>query len=185
MVLYPAYDETKLLDLLAQSDHDAFAEIYRRYWDRMMGMAVLRLKRTDQAEDIVQDVFTSLWKRREEITVDSLEAWLATAVKFKVINLVNRRLKKEIYPGEVPEMPCPDHLVNERLLEKMIATEINRLPEKCKIVFHYSRQLGYTNREIAEEFNISEKTVEMHITKARHKLSLSLRGLLHSVFLFF
>ncbi len=182
MHCYTSYDETELLGLLAQSDENAFAEIYHRYWDRMMAMVVLRLKRSDLAEDIVQDVFASLWKRREEIAIKSLEAWLATAVKFKVINLVNRRLKKECFPGLVPETPCRDAAVDELLLEKMIATEINRLPSKCKLVFHYSKQLGYSNRKIAETFHISEKTVEMHIGAARRRLSFSLRNILSSLF---
>lgn len=184
MSIYSTYGDEQLLSLLQQSDEKAFEVIYERYWKRMLAMAFLRLQRIDEAEDVVQDVFTSLWQRRDQHSIQSLENWLSTAVKYKIINRVNRLLKKEVSTGEMEDTSYTDATIEQRFLDQVIATEISRLPEKCRIVFQYSREQGFSNSQIAQRLNVSEKTVEKHITSARRRLSLQLRQFLSS-FLFF
>lgn len=181
MLLYNTYNDAQLLDLLRTGDEKAFEAIYERYWKRMLAMAFLRLQSVEEAEDLVQDVFTSLWQRRDQSNIQSLENWLSTAVKYKIINRVNRQLSKEVAADSFDDSVYIDPTIEQRFLEQLVATEINRLPEKCRIVFQYSRDLGFSNSEIAEKLSISEKTVEKHITTARKQLSLSLRHLLHSI----
>lgn len=182
---YSTFDESSLLNLLGAGDEQAFNEIYRRYWKRMLAMAYLRLKRSELAEDVVQDVFSALWKRRDQIQITNLESWLATAVKFKVITLINRSLKRELAVDDLPDSAVLDKTADLYFMEQHIMAEINKLPEKCRLVFTYSRQLGLSNNEIAQKLNISEKTVEMHLSVARRKLSLNLQDLLHSIIFIF
>lgn len=181
MSLYTTYNDEQLLQLLQSGDEKGFEVIYERYWKRMLAMAFLRLQRIDEAEDVVQDVFASLWQRRGSISIQSLENWLSTAVKYKIINKINRQLHKEISAEHLEEKEYTDSSVEQRFLERTVATEINRLPEKCRTVFQYSRDHGFSNSEIAQKLNISEKTVEKHITSARRQLSLQLRQLLQSI----
>lgn len=175
-------NDTELFNLTKAGNEAAFTELYRRYWKRMFAMAYLRLDRRELAEDIVQDVFASLWNNREKADIQNVEAWLATAVKYGVMMLVNRRLSREVMPGEQGDISFADNTIDYRFLEQHIAAEMNRLPEKCRLVFTYSREHGYSNAQIAEELNISEKAVEKHITRARKHLALSLRHLLQSLF---
>lgn len=181
MLSYSTYTDDELLHSLQNGDDKAFEEIYERYWKRMLGMAFLRLQRMDEAEDLVQDVFTSLWLRRNTFVIRSLENWLSTAVKYKVINRINRQLRKEVPSATLEEAAFTDPTVEQRFLERLVTTEINQLPEKCRVVFQYSRDQGLSNSEIAQKLHISEKTVEKHITTARKQLSLQLRQLLQSV----
>lgn len=184
MNIYAAHTDDQLLNLLKESNEAAFKEIYSRYWKRMYAMAFLRLQRTDIAEDIVQDIFTYLWQGRQKLCIATLEQWLATAVKYKIITLINRRLKKELSSVVIPEQSYNDTLLDERLLEQLVQTEINRLPPMCRLVFRFSREHNLSNSEIAVQLNISEKAVEKHITRARRELSLNLRNLLQSLFSF-
>jgi RNA polymerase sigma-70 factor (ECF subfamily) len=179
---YTNHSNQQLLPLLAQHDEGAFAEIYRRYWKRMLAMAFLRLKRADVAEDLVQDVFAMLWQRREELDIQSLENWLSTAVKYKIITIINRQLNKEVSADRLPETAYTDTSIDESFLKQMVNEEINRLPEKCRIIFRYSREAGLSNEAIATRLNISEKAVEKHITSARRRLALTLRQFLQSFF---
>jgi RNA polymerase sigma-70 factor (ECF subfamily) len=91
-------------------------------------------------------------------------------------------LRREISTEELPDTPVTDVTIDYHFLERQLAQEINQLPEKCRLVFTYSRELGYSNKEIAGELQISEKAVEKHITHARKKLAVNLRSLLHSLF---
>lgn len=182
MTILHSHSDEQLLRLIKEDNELAFEELYSRYWKRMFAMAFLRLERRQIAEDVVQDVFTTLWQRREVLEIVSVEAWLATAVKYKVITLLNRQLAREIVTKEPPDNSYRDHLLDHRLLEQQLSKEVNKLPERCRLVFIYNHELGYSNREIAETLNISEKAVEKHITTARRKLHPLLRHLLHSLF---
>ncbi len=184
MHLYSTYTDQQLLNLLHNDDQSAFTELYDRYWQRMFAMAFLRLERRDLAEDIVQDIFTRLWQKRHKLSITALEPWLATAVKYQVIDLVHRRLKKELCTEQLPERPESTNPLDIRFFEQQLAAEINTLPDKCRLVFLYRYQHGLSNRAIATELSISEKAVEKHITTARKRLALSLRSLLHSLFSF-
>lgn len=185
MTSYKAYTDPQLVALLQNEDELAFREIYERYWKRMYAMSYLRLNRTDIAEDIVQDIFVYLWEKRLSLTIVTLEHWLATAVKFKIISLVNRRLKQELSSGDLPEVSIHDTLLDERLLTQLVEREVNRLPEKCRLVFRLRQGTDLSNKDIAGEMGISEKAVEKHITRARRELSLSLQQLLQSFLSFF
>jgi RNA polymerase sigma-70 factor (family 1) len=177
---YSTYSDKQLIALLKLSDEAAFKTLYNRYWKRLFAMAFLRLQHHAEAEDIVQDVFTTLWAHRET-DIHSPENWLATVTKHKIINLISRNLQKRLNISELPDEGFKDPLLDSRLLEQQVAAEVDRLPEKCKLVFQFSRQEGYSNRQIAHEMNISEKMVEKHLNTARKKLSFQLRHLLHSI----
>ncbi len=183
MGVYTTYSDNELVKLLRCDDENAFEEIYHRYWKRMYAMAFLKLKKNTEAEDIVQDVFTSLWRRRAETRIEVLENWLSAAMKYNIINSLNRRLKKEIYPDLQPDISYTDSRAEQKILNELLSAHIERLPEKCRIVFLHSHNGGFTNKEIASKLNVSEKTVEKHITTARRQLNIQLRQLLQAVFL--
>jgi RNA polymerase sigma factor (sigma-70 family) len=179
---YSTYSDEQLVALLKESDEQAFDAIYYRYWKRMIALAFAKIKLYEESEDIVHDIFTSLWHRREGVNIQSLENWLAVSVKYKVVNLINRKLKREISTDAVPERVFIDTKAEQHFIDQQVNTMLEQLPERSRIVFQYSRQLGYSNKEIASTLQLAEKTVEKHITAVRRHLSLSLRNLLHFFF---
>lgn len=119
------YTDEQLLDFVAKGDHIAFNEIYERYWDRLLSVAVNRLDNEEDAEECVQDVFLSLWNRRETTKLKyKLSTYLWAAVKYQIINRLNTRyaLKNQFVHEDMPEVRVP--AADVPLLEKELMETI-------------------------------------------------------------
>lgn len=179
------YTDNDLVLLLNENCQDAFTEIYNRYWERMYNAAIYKLKSTYDAEEIIQEVFVDIWKRRNTLTIQrSLEGYLATAVKYKVINrlaLRNRMLSEQLEPLE--ETSCNhSNWIDFLDFEKQLQDSIIKLPNKCRVVFKLSRLDGLTQKEIAKKLDIAEKTVESHLSKALKTIRSSFQLLFSTFF---
>jgi len=183
-----SHTDPELLQLLQEDDDDAFTAIYLRYWDRLTAVAMNRLGSLEEAREVVQEVFCNLWRRREQLEIDhSLNTYLAAAVKYEVfkrfaVKSRHRRLRQQALDGwqEAAEDILDKLHANE--LQSELFSLVKALPEKCRIVFQLSRDKGYTQKQIASELGIAEKTVEAHLSSALRKLRV---GLSHLFTLFF
>jgi len=180
MVLSPVLTDNELLGRLVAGDEDAFSEIYNRYWKKLIAIAYSYTKNRHVAEEIVQEVFLSVWTRREVIRIDSLTAYLATAVKFSIFKTVFNANRREKILNSLVHEPAAltDEVVHAKFLQEYINGIVEQLPDKCRMVYKYSRQDGLSAKEIAGEMNIAEKTVEAHLTKALRILRLNLKEFL-------
>lgn len=170
-------EDKVLLSLLKESDEDAYTQIYNRYWKKLLAIAFIHTKSKAESEEIVQEVMISLWDRRNEVEILSLNSYLATAIRFSVFKRIyqNRRrqeidvqIQKSNYSLDVEE-------IDARFLKEYISSIVEQLPEKCKIVFKSSREDYKPNAQIAHEQGISEKTVEAHLTRAIKVLRVNLK----------
>lgn len=183
MKMYHSYDNEQLLQLVAKEDERAFTTIYERYWHKLYSIAYNRLKNEQEAEDIVHDVFVSLWHNRHKNQIESLENYLATATKYLVFAILRKKEKDRQYAAVhkasgIIEMSVEASLHYKRILE-IIQEETEKLPEKCKLIFKYSREKGMPVKQIAKELNLSPKTVENQLTKALRQLKLAARSFLN------
>lgn len=172
---------------LQQGDRQVFADIYDFYWKKLLSIAFNLTKDKESAEEIVQEVFVSLWKRRETLQILSLSHYLATAVKFSTFKVLQRaRRHEQILNSEMPQLAYQQdqNMIDARFLQEYLHDVVNTLPERCKLVFQLSRDEYYSNREIAAELQISEKAVEANITRALKVLRVQLRKV-GFIFLFF
>jgi RNA polymerase sigma-70 factor (ECF subfamily) len=170
--------DIQLTELLKSGDQTAFTEIYNRYWRKLLAIAYNHTKDKSAAEEILQEVFLSLWQRREVVDIQSLSNYVATAVKFSVFKQLQRQRRRlEIEQSDYRVVPFTqdEAAIEARFLKEYINGIVERLPEKCGLVFKYSRESGMTIPEIAREMNIAEKTVESHLTKALKTIRLNLR----------
>jgi len=175
---YNTYDDSSLLSLLKRSDDKAFTEIYYRYWEKIFAIAYNLTRSEFDAMEMVQNLFTGIWERRTTFNAEKLENYLATAVKFSFYRELERtRRKKEIEAGlyEYFDEAAMDEEIESRFTEEYLRGQIERLPEKCRLVFTCSRVYQMTNEEIANHLSISEKTVEGHMTKGLKLLRLYIR----------
>lgn len=169
-----------LLALLQKDELEAFQEIYKRYWKKLYGAAYKRLKSKDLSEEVVQELFVSLWLKRQKLSLHtSLNSYLYSSVSHYIIDSYRKELVKQKYRESfknsyVESENSTEELYNLKELSQTIETEILLLPDKCRSVFELSRKENKSNREIALHLGISEKTVENHITKALKRLRLSL-----------
>jgi RNA polymerase sigma-70 factor (ECF subfamily) len=181
MAQYVNIDDANLLANLIAGDEQAFTEIYNRYWKKLIALAYSHTKDKYLAEEIVQEVFLSLWNRKKAVDIKSLNAYLATAVKFSIFKYVNSRNRQAKIIDTITKNAAydlPDDLLQAKFLEEYINQIVELLPEKCRLVYQYSRKRGMSVPEIAAEMSIAGKTVEAHLTKALKVLRLNLKELL-------
>lgn len=164
--------DLELIALIQKDNREAFAALYQRYWDKVFAIAIHRLGNEEEAEEIVQEIFLSIWTRRKSLKLThSLATYLSVAVKYKVINHLARKHRMQLQLDELTNTaPATENSTSNWLDEKELRTQlekcVNRLPEKCRIVFLLSRDENKTYAEIAAQLNISPKTVEAHMSKA-------------------
>lgn len=162
-----------LLDLIRlEDDRAAFAELYDRYWNTLIEMAGKRVGSLEAAEEVVQDIFVSLYIRRKELNVPTtLEAYLKTALKYQVYKVYRSQKTHENYLNAVihsqgisPVMP--DHVLEEKQLRERIYQVSAKMPDNCREVFLLSRFEQLSHKDIASKLDISVAMVKKHITTA-------------------
>ncbi|TCD02732.1 RNA polymerase sigma-70 factor [Pedobacter psychroterrae] len=179
---YKTYSDSQLTDLLKTADHAAYTEIYNRYYHLMFVFAYKKLRDEDQAKDFVQELFTNLWVKREQLQeTTNLTAFLYTALRNKVLNYIARQKVESKYIQSLKDytntgsIAHTDHLVREKQFQDHIDKEIQALPKKMRKAFELSRIEHLANRDIADKLNVTENNVSQHINNAirilRTKLS--------------
>ncbi|MEH3114306.1 RNA polymerase sigma factor [Pedobacter terrae] len=169
---YESFSDVQLIFHMQHGDQGAFTEIYRRFWDKVFAVAYHRLANQAEAEEVVQEVFLSLWKRRSNLQIQySLRTYLSAATKYQVINKQSRGYsfaEKGNSLDDIAEqgIDTTELWFSERELRQELDKHINELPLKCRLIFKMSREEYMSNAAIAEELDVSEKTVEAHITRA-------------------
>lgn len=169
---YQSLSDEQLLALMGSGDHAAFTAIYHRYWERLFATAAHKVKDLAEAEDIVEQLFISIWNRREVLEVtSSLGGYLAVAVKYRVLKSLDRDFRARRFSDDAADevMEIADHTTEQWLefqevrsrLEKLVSA----LPEKCRLVYTLSREEGLSQKQIAEKLDISENTVESHMVR--------------------
>ncbi len=167
--------EDKYLDwtkALRRGDEKAFENIYNVFWESLYAIAYNRLKSREAVEEILQDLFTDLWNKRKNLEIrTSLVAYLHAALKYKILNYFHSQKFRKTYSQDHPQyIQKPDNSTLEVLaFNELYATlelGLEKLPNKCRLVFKMSREEQKSSREIAEELNISHRTVQTHIHNA-------------------
>lgn len=173
MIAHKHYTDSQLLSLLRKGDGQAFTAIYDRYWKLLYYIAMKRLQVENEAEEVVQEVFTDIWARREQLQITrSLKHYLAAATQYQVMNLMARQYRRQVLGMREanPENNAADRSLLFHELELQIQELVQRLPEKCRLIYHLSREEGLNNKEIAYHLEIAEKTVENQLTKALSRI---------------
>ena len=172
----------ELLELLKLGDKAAFTEIYNRYWQTLYALAYSRIRDAVEAEDILHDIFSNLWNNRQKTEIHNLKAYLATAIKFRVLAIIRKEHNKLTYTDQASFSEAIDSYdvldgMDYRTIIQAINEEVEHLPEKCRLVFKYSREQNMSVREIASQMEISTSTVENHLNKALRRLHVVVKNL--------
>lgn len=156
---------------------EMFDVLHALYFQKLFCVAYGYVSSKEDAEEIVQDVFVKLWKKQDKInSISNITGYLYKMTRNSCLDFL--RSKKDQLAIGTNKLQ-QHNLLNfyalsndtaSLIIEKELQTQIEegakRLPEKCRLVFMKSRMEGLKHKEIADNLNISTKTVENHITKA-------------------
>jgi RNA polymerase sigma-70 factor (family 1) len=173
MFNYKTLSDDKLIQLLKESDHSAYTEIYNRYFYLLYVHAYKKLRDEEKAKDVVQDIFTTLWFRSASgLPSDKLGGYLYTAVRNRIFDLFAHEQVKskyidslDVYLSTHTSVPT-DHLARENELKAYIEKQVQALPQKMKRIFEMSRKEHLSHKEIAERLNVSENNVSKQVNNA-------------------
>ena len=158
--------DKELAEAIIQNDPDAFKQLYCRYFQLLIRFAWYRLHSMETARDLVQELFSRIWIKRNWINPDkSIKAYLYKSLNNLIINHSKLHSSQTKSIENINEEKVPaDEIEIESKIDFQNA--IDRLPEKLKIVYTLNRYEGYKYSEIAEICNISVKAVEKRMSQA-------------------
>ena len=173
------HNDQRLLEDLCNGSKDAFEQIFKRYWHPLYVIAKSKVSH-DEAEEIIQTIFSALWEKRASLAITHLSFYLQTAVRNSVINLIRSRVTQQkywdYYKTFIPvQQAITENEVEFDDLNEAVEEAVNHLPEKSKKVFRLSRFEGRSIAEIAKLLHVSEKAIEYHLTKSLRDLRLHLK----------
>lgn len=168
-----------IIKQLQDGNEKVFEQIVREYWPRMFKFALIYTQNNETSQELVQDTFLVLWNNRAILKDNTnLITYLMVVLRNKCLNLLEQTRIRQLYIEEIDDETIyqranlyvlqdeASQIVESEDLHKAIERALSKLPEKTREVFMLSRYDGLKNQQIAETKNISQKTVEYHISKA-------------------
>ncbi|WP_316805842.1 RNA polymerase sigma-70 factor [Pedobacter agri] len=159
-----------LITLIEKGQTSIFTRFYTSYFQKLLLASDKYLKDIYAAEELVQDVFLKIWENPYQLTeVKSLKSYLYRAVINASINYINRQKNIEQHHLKLASSLSDEYLLEldeEHEIIVLLRNEIEKLPTQCKKIFKLNRFENLKYKEIAQQLNISEKTVENHIGNA-------------------
>lgn len=169
---YLSYSDEQIISLIClEDDEAAFEELYDRYFRLLFNFAFSKVHDEFAAQEIVQELFVSVWQKRAQNEIVTCRPYLFAAVKKLIISFYRKEYTRQHHYNQWEKFHddisglATDQQAIIADLQNRYEEGLHLLPPKCREVFVLSRK-GLSNKEIAEQLTISEKTVEQHITKA-------------------
>jgi len=160
-------------------DKQTFETVYHMYWEKVYAVCYNNIREIEPAKEMVQDIFKSLWERREELELENVSNYLIRAAKFKTFEYIRNKTSQQKhicikYQDCSHSSNCTEEKIHYNNLKEKVNILVDTLPCQCRRVYKMSREQGLSNKEIASALLISERAVEYHITKALGVLRLNL-----------
>ena len=166
----------KIAAELKESNHEAFAKIYKEFWSKVYNFSRIYMISSDDAKEAVQTVFIQLWENRESIKEEqNIEGLIFIMTRNYIFNQSKKKLNEEAYKTYVLQAYNAEYMdgycnieeqMNVKQLAKHIDSLMQLLPERQQMAFALSRKKHLTYKEIALRMDISEKAVEKLMSKA-------------------
>lgn len=176
-------DDKLLFAGVKKGDKRAFAEVVNRYSEVLFRYVYRRCRNYEDSQDIIQEVFASLWKRKQHINIDnSLYPYLFQTAKYETIDWMIRKQKEIVRAAELTSVwdnqfaKCVEEQMLATELESMIMIEVNKMPANISRAFRLSRYEAKSIKDIASELSLSEQTVKNNISIALSRLRVLFRA---------
>ncbi|GHT45213.1 DNA-directed RNA polymerase sigma-70 factor [Bacteroidia bacterium] len=157
------------VEQLALGNHDAFRELFMKYYPKVKYFITRFVKSEAIAEELSQDIFEHIWINRKNLSeIQSLNAYMFRMAKNKALNYLSHKEIEETYASSCTNLP--EYSLEEEIdasdLEQLILLAVEKMPKQRRRIFEMSRMENLKNAEIAEKLGIAKKTVEVHLNLA-------------------
>jgi RNA polymerase sigma-70 factor (family 1) len=173
--------DIQLWNAVRADDQQAFTRLFDKYWGCVYKTGYRYLKDREVCQEIVHDIFLSLWNRRHVLVIDSFPAFLLTSTRYQIYS---RRKAKQLVLADTTELDVHEFTANEadiRLRQSELQHQLHQLllqlPPRCQEIFRMSRFDYLSNEEIAGRLHISIRTVENQLTYALRHLRIHLKDI--------
>ncbi|HAH23410.1 MAG TPA: RNA polymerase sigma-70 factor [Prolixibacteraceae bacterium] len=157
--------DKELFDHLKEGDQIAFKALFQKYYSALCHFARQFLSDSEMAEETVQEFFVHLWEKRQSLNIEtSVKHYFFRSIRNQCLNQLQHQKIRQQYASKMMESAYqeidPEQSYLEVDLVERIERSIESLPPKRQEIFRLSREQGLKYKEIANELNISVKTVE-------------------------
>ena len=174
-------DDKKLLQQIEEGSKGAFALLYDKYWGKAYSDAYKRIKDADQAKDIVQEIFTHIWIKRESTHIDNISAYLNIAVRNSVIKIVAKQKLTDPFFSALENIVFAEAEADTDLIwkELLLSYEalLNTLPPQRQTIFRLRYKNDLSTSDIASHMGLSRKTVQNQLRLATEQIKLTIMHL--------
>jgi RNA polymerase sigma-70 factor (family 1) len=173
---------SELLLQIAAGDQTAFRQIYTGFYKRLCQFSLAIVKTRESAEEIVEDVFVSIWQKRNEISsIRNLRVYLYIATKNASLNYLSRKARACVtepfdhnHVGMSDTALTPEQILITTEIHQKIQKTVEALPPRCKMIFKLVREDGLRYKEVAEILNISVNTIDAQMAIAVKRITLAI-----------
>lgn len=190
-MLYPKPEmnkdtETEYLKQLAKGDHHSYELLFLHYHPKILHFLYGFIKEEEEAFDMAQDIFYKVWIHRESMGgVSSFKAYLFSMARHHIYNHYEHNLVRSKYAATQLGLSAEYDMEEEfyaKELSSFIESAVEKMPEQRKTIFRLSRKDGFSGEEIAEQMNLSKRTVENHLSNALNDLRKAIRHIAQFIF---
>jgi RNA polymerase sigma-70 factor, ECF subfamily len=184
-------DSNFLINRLREGEESAYEMLFNEYYKVLTVFAKRYLNDLEKAKEVVQDLFVSIYEKREKLDINSsLKSYLFRSTHNRCINLINAQKVRDRYAeyATYANASSENNLeqeVNKTELEHALYKAIGDLPPRCRSIFKMNRFDGLSNGEIADKLNLSKRTVETQISKALKILRMKMEPYMTIFIMFF
>lgn len=168
---------TELLEKIQKHDsQQAFRSLYNMYYDRFFRIAYYYLRHDEWAQEVTLDIFSGIWNNRKRQQLpDDFNKYSYTIIRNAALNYLKKEQLRETSPlDNIPDIcspsPSPEKQMMDEELFCIYESSLNELPERCREIFIKVREEKRSYSSVAEELNISTKTVDAQLQKAVTRL---------------
>jgi RNA polymerase sigma-70 factor, ECF subfamily len=184
-------DELFIVKKMIDGDKDAFKHFFQTYYNDLCNFTNTYVRDTVLAEEIVQDIFVYFWENKSKLQLThSAKSYLYSASRYKSLNVLRDKNRKERIHSEITDFQSSlvypeEELLDSAQLRTILDSAINELPPKCREIFLLSKRQELSNKEIADQLDITVKGVENQMTIALKKMRDSLAPYREKIFVLF
>ena len=181
--IYRKKSDDEVLKGLMAGDEDAFTELYKRYFNRLLYISEHIVKSREVAEGIVQETLIRMWEKRRNIKANSsLKALTYTIVRNLSLNYLrdnaNReRFERTLFEHSVQAFYDTENRVLANFLEQHLDEIIAALPDRMRSIFRLSRDGGMSHEDIANHLSVSRQVVSNTISKVMKRIREGLKDI--------